>query len=1026
MTMRRFSTWRILLAAVILVALIVSVFPVPTLAAGADRYFVMGQILAVDGTADITPDGRFTSNQTLTVSGAGTFTLNMANGSIGSLSGANISGSPVSLVNGANTITATGAGNCTLTFSYVTGADWNSVYSWAATSGGCCGVTVPTVEDDVYFDSNSFPTSGRYVDLWDSDAGCFHMDWTGANDPTLKIRDNTLEVYGNLTLANGMTVTSVWPGNIRLGWACNLTTNGCAIDADITINSISPIELQDNLTMTSDLSLYQGTLKTNNHNVSVESLYFSQSYSKTFTPGSSVINCSSGLIYSGSNLTVSANTSTINLTGSATFMGGNITTWNDINLNGNFHSVSGSFGCHNITRNGTANKDDALYIASDSTITCNTFAVKGNSAVNRLLVRSSTSGIPATVTATNWSGSQYVDLMDITATNAVDLSSITGNSGDCGGNTNITLTAAQAQTSTKAGSWADATMWSGRIPLPQDDVTVTHTVQINTFRIGKNITFDGPLGATCNNPITLYGSLTMTSDTFYNADSCYFRGRGNHTLTLAGNEMDNFVVEAPGGTLTLQDTYRVIDTTKMFDLYAGTVDFNDQDVYCGSVGVYTDAVKTLKLGNGTITLTGSSGSKLYIGTDNTTFEAEDSTIILTTSVDGSNPTFNGNGCDFNEVCVQGVGNHTLTVTGSNYFALFSVDAFLSPKTVKFTDGTTTTVDNFTRDAGGTNLITLTGTGTERWNLTKTDTVPVSLDYLSVSYSRATQQNVWYAGTNSINGTGNVYWTFTDPVMYPFTDFPTGITMDKDGITGGNFNGWIYDMDGNPVFLCWFEYGTTTAYGDLTPPVVYYSGGETFTEPVPTDLMPGQTYHYRMLISNNNGTYYGDDREFTFTQPSVTVIAATGIDTHEATLKGTISDMQTASTAYVRFDWGFSTAYGEMTDWQTVSSTGDFTHSLTELLQDTPYHYRMAVRNGTVISYSSDVVFVPLAYTEANSIANVVLPIIFAVGLVFYLLKFVVKSDRVSDNKVMVFVIIVVVVLAGLALLSSAVGILNLL
>jgi len=68
---------------------------------------------------------------------------------------------------------------------------------------------------------------------------------------------------------------------------------------------------------------------------------FEQSYAnaRTLTLGSSIFNCTSW-DYTGSNLTVTANTATINCSGN--FAGGGITTYNIVNLTGATSTISGS------------------------------------------------------------------------------------------------------------------------------------------------------------------------------------------------------------------------------------------------------------------------------------------------------------------------------------------------------------------------------------------------------------------------------------------------------------------------------------------------------------------------------------------------------------------------------------------------------------------------------------------------------------------------------------------------------------
>ena len=87
-------------------------------------------------------------------------------------------------------------------------------------------------------------------------------------------------------------------------------------------------------------------------------------------------------------------------------------------------------------------------------------------------------------------------------------------------------------------------------------------------------------------------------------------------------------------------------------------------------------------------------------------------------------------------------------------------------------------------------------------------------------------------------------------------------------------------------------------------------------------------------------------------PSVTTNNASNITTNSATLNGTLDDLGTASTAYVSFEYGLTTAYGNETTPQAKTSTGPFSFNLSGLSPDTTRHFRAkAVGNGT--SYGLD-------------------------------------------------------------------------
>uniref|UniRef100_A0A6M3IFM6 Uncharacterized protein n=2 Tax=viral metagenome TaxID=1070528 RepID=A0A6M3IFM6_9ZZZZ len=624
------------------------------------------------------------------------------------------------------------------------------------------GKAAPGAGESTIF-TNGFNGAGQVVTV-DATAYCLDMDWTGAtNTPTLAFGNKTLNTYGNITFIAAMAITST-TGNIST-WtnACALTTNGLTVSVSVIVSS--PVTLQDNYTG-KDLQLYANTLGTNNVTVSLtgaNGVYLATAGAKTLTMGASIINCASWT-YSGSNLTVTANTATINVTGTgAVALGTANWAGADFNLNGTAHTVSGSpTGIAVFTRNGTATKTDTITLTSGATLTCTTFAMIGNSRTNQLNVITTTLGSPATITATNWTGTNNADLMDITATNAVDFSAGGLNIltiGDGGGNTGITFPAAANQASTKNGSASDSTMWTSRIPLVGiDDVTVSHDLTYDMPRIGKSITFTGTPTVTLSNNISNYGSLTLASGMTYNASTYinFFRGRGAYTLTCAGKSLYNISVYMVGGTLTLQDD---ITATAYLWVYNGTLDLNDKDSTAGICISDGTATRSILLGNGTITINRTSaGSKWNFGTTTgLTFDAEDSTIIMTNS--GTNAqTFSGGGLTYNHVRVEGAGAYTLTITGDNTFEKLRQDNIEAIKTIRVTPGSVQTIRNLqvfsnkikegVIDTGGA-AATIQG-----------HRGYCELNHVNLTSIVAGEKYKYYAGNNSTDGTGNTNWIFT--------------------------------------------------------------------------------------------------------------------------------------------------------------------------------------------------------------------------------------------------------------------------
>src|SRR5688572_15394756 len=89
-----------------------------------------------------------------------------------------------------------------------TGAWSDYANHWATSSGGTVfHVTIPSPNDDVFFDANSFPSTGDTVFMDTTITNCRDMDWSGViNTPTVS-ENMQLRVYGSLTLTTGVN----WP-----------------------------------------------------------------------------------------------------------------------------------------------------------------------------------------------------------------------------------------------------------------------------------------------------------------------------------------------------------------------------------------------------------------------------------------------------------------------------------------------------------------------------------------------------------------------------------------------------------------------------------------------------------------------------------------------------------------------------------------------------------------------------------------------------------------------------------------------
>ena len=216
---------------------------------------------------------------------------------------------------------------------------------------------------------------------------------------------------------------------------------------------------------------------------------------------------------------------------------------------------------------------------------------------------------------------------------------------------------------------------------------------------------------------------------------------------------------------------------------------------------------------------------------------------------------------------------------------------------------------------------------------------------------------WQTTTTDANGvsTVDVFDGFSRLIQVqnlPGTTVVTN-TASNVGNTTATLNGNLTVLGNASNATVSFQYGTSTAYGSTiagTPSTLSAAG--TFTANL-TGLTVGTTYHFRTEAVTATTTVYGADQSFVTTggstPPTVSSAAATNISSTWAALNGNVSNMGSAASVNVSFDYGPTTSYGSNITAvpSPMTATGSFTINLTGLTPGTVYHYRAkATGNGT--------------------------------------------------------------------------------
>jgi len=661
-------------------------------------------------------------------------------------------------------------------------ASWDATAGtkWATTSGGAGGSAVPGASDDVFFDAASGAVT---VTVAAGTATCKNLDFTGFTGTFAGT--GTLSIRGNTTLAAGMTRTYTGPINIAGGVTQTLTTNGKALASTITVAAASTtLSLSDALNNgTAQILVNIGTFLTNNNTVTCGTFASATSNACVITLGSSTINCVTWTL-TGSSITLNAGTSTIQSTNRTIIFNGGGKTYYNVILSPTGTPVTmtmnGANTFNDLTLTAPANKTTQISLSADITVN-GTLTLAGNSAINRILVYSSVTGTPRTITAAALSLSG-VDFMDITGAGAAswNLAAITYLSGDCGGNSGITFTTAAAQTwNGGTGNWSTAARWTSRVPLPQDSVIFDS----GSFTAGsQTVTADMPRACTdftitgvTNSPTfnigslakTFFGSFAWDSSTFTitgGAVSHQMMGRGSHTILTSGKAVGCALSFSGGGTYTLSDDLTTGAGTGITVVY-GTFDANDKNLSIGSLSRAAGLTATTEIymGSGTWSLISTGGTQVnFLSVTGLTVYPETSKLLVGAGGGSSAITIRTLGVTLNDIEIYSSYSGTVTFIHGGTFNDFIATG--SAKSLIFTAGTTITVSAWSVEGSAGNVITINSTTTTNFTLSKASGT-VNTDYLSIANSDAGGGATWYAGPNSTDaGGGNTGWIFTAAVF----------------------------------------------------------------------------------------------------------------------------------------------------------------------------------------------------------------------------------------------------------------------
>lgn len=249
-----------------------------------------------------------------------------------------------------------------------------------------------------------------------------------------------------------------------------------------------------------------------------------------------------------------------------------------------------------------------------------------------------------------------------------------------------------------------------------------------------------------------------------------------------------------------------------------------------------------------------------------------------------------------------------------------------------------------------------------WGLTTsygnaTTSQPIGNGTTSVNVSAAISglsQPTYHFRTVAQNSMGTTYGI---DQVFDVSPLPnaTALAANPIGINTATMNGTA--NSNNQTGTAWFEWGTTTAYGNTTTPVsLSASVNDVPMTQALTGLLEGMVYHYRVVAQTSEGTANSDDMTFTTLTPVLVVTGGyVGAGQTGFIVDGLINPGGAALDYY--FEYGGTTAYGSQTATQSAgsgTSTIAVRATLNDLDPDTDYHVRLVTLNASsVATYGSD-------------------------------------------------------------------------
>lgn len=558
---------------------------------------------------------------------------------------------------------------------------------WATTSGG--GImhnSAPTINDDVYFDLNSFTANSQSVTLDLNIQTVNNVDLTGVtNTPELiSGAGNRLDVNGDWI--GSLNYNNQLFGEIHFvsGSSTNINSFGVFFNGDIIFDGFGTWELLSDFNSNSKLIITTGTINSNNFNIECQKIKIDGFEPRSLDAGTSNITITGAdsafaaspinLYLTLTNADLIFNNSSINR---VEFYSGGASI--------NYPKVSVSSTIFELKEPSTIVEFNAvpgskIYLPVNNTSTITTFNIDGTCALPTILTSSSTDTL-ATLSIAGGTTCNYLHLQDIQTGGGVFTAN---NSIDNGNNPGWTINEINSNGNVywigNTGNWSNPTNWSTNcLPGPNDTIVfngssfsgVNDVVTLDVDAYGYSMKWVGVTGTpdftgtayTLNLKESILLDPNMTSSF---SGSIYLFGTDNSTITSNGVALNNSLVLNKQSGCTLLDTY---SSTNGIELLRGSIDFGNFSHtiknFLSKDNTYT---RTIDLSTSSIFLNGID-EVLVLESPNLVVNTTSSTIEFNNLTNANFSFFKSDLINYDTVVIGNVSTH---LYGSNSFKYLKV------------------------------------------------------------------------------------------------------------------------------------------------------------------------------------------------------------------------------------------------------------------------------------------------------------------------------------------------------------------